>query len=110
MIPGINFKSGRAEITVSSYAVLDEVVATLQKYPMIRIEVQGHTDSDGSSSANLDLSARRARAVVEYLINRGVDPNRLEYVGYGESKPLVPNTSREQKAVNRRVEFRRLDQ
>ena len=110
VIPGINFKSGRAEITVSSYAVLDEVVATLQKYPVIRIEVQGHTDSDGSSSANLDLSARRARAVVEYLINRGIDPNRLEYVGYGESKPLVPNTSREQKAVNRRVEFRRLDQ
>jgi len=110
VIKGINFKSGRAEITVSSYAVLDDVVATLKKYPTIRIEVQGHTDSDGSSRANLDLSARRARAVVEYLINRGIDPSRLEYVGYGESKPLVPNSTREQKAVNRRVEFRRLDQ
>jgi outer membrane protein OmpA-like peptidoglycan-associated protein len=110
VIPGINFKSSKAEITVSSYTVLDDVVATLKKYPAIRIEVQGHTDSDGSSQANLDLSARRARSVVEYLINRGIEPSRLEYVGFGESKPLVPNTTREQKAVNRRVEFRRLDQ
>ena len=110
VIQGINFKSGRAEITVDSYPVLDSVVGTLKKYPTIRIEVQGHTDSDGSSRVNLDLSARRARAVVEYLINRGIDPSRLEYVGFGESKPLVPNTTQEQKAVNRRVEFRRLDQ
>jgi outer membrane protein OmpA-like peptidoglycan-associated protein len=109
VIPGINFKVGRAEITTSSYSVLDQVAGTLKKYPSIRIEVQGHTDSDGSSQSNLSLSARRARAVVEYLINRGVDPSRLEYVGYGESKPLVPNSTREQKAVNRRVEFRRLD-
>lgn len=109
VIPGINFTSGKAEITVDSYAVLDEVAATLTKYPAIRIEVQGHTDSDGSARANLDLSARRARAVVEYLIQRGVAPDRLEYVGYGETKPLVPNDSREHKAVNRRVEFRRLD-
>lgn len=109
VIPGINFKPGKAEITVDSYPVLDEVASTLRKFPAIRIEVQGHTDSDGASQANLDLSARRARAVVEYLIVRGVDPGRLEYVGYGESKPLVPNDTKEHKAVNRRVEFRRLD-
>jgi outer membrane protein OmpA-like peptidoglycan-associated protein len=89
--------------------VLDEVAVTLVKFPAIRIEVQGHTDSDGPDAKNLTLSARRARTVVEYLINRGVHPDRLEYVGYGETKPIVPNSTKANKAINRRVEFRRLD-
>ncbi len=110
VIPGVNFETGKDKLTVDSYKVLDEVADILGKYPYIRIEVQGHTDSDGSGRVNLDLSARRARTVVEYLINRGVQPDRLEYVGYGESKPLVPNDSPSHKAVNRRVEFRRIDQ
>lgn len=110
VIPGVNFESGRDKLTVESYKVLDEVADLLGKHAYIRIEVQGHTDSDGSARSNLDLSARRARTVVEYLINRGVEPSRLEYVGYGESTPLVPNDSPSHKAVNRRVEFRRLDQ
>lgn len=109
VIPGVNFQTGKDQLTVDSYKVLDEVAVILVRYPEIRIEVQGHTDSDGSSQANLNLSARRARTVVEYLIRRGVEPDRLEYVGYGESKPLVKNDSASHKAINRRVEFHRLD-
>ncbi len=109
VIPGVNFEPNSDRLTVSSYPVLDQVAATLARYPTIRIEVQGHTDSDGPDKNNLDLSARRARTVVQALIQRGVDPGRLEYVGYGETQPLVPNNSREHKAINRRVEFRRLD-
>jgi outer membrane protein OmpA-like peptidoglycan-associated protein len=109
VIRGINFEVGSDEITTSSYPLLNEAAAVLLKYPQVRIEVQGHTDSDGADDANLDLSARRAKAVVTYLIARGVDPARLEWVGYGETKPLVPNTSKAQKGVNRRVEFNRLD-
>jgi outer membrane protein OmpA-like peptidoglycan-associated protein len=110
VIRGINFEPASAQLTVESYKVLDDVADILLKYAYIRVEVQGHTDSDGPDAANLDLSARRARSVVEYLIKRGVDPDRLEYVGYGESKPLGPNSSKALKAVNRRVEFHRLDQ
>ncbi len=106
VIRGINFEVDSDRITVDSYPVLDEAVDVLQRYPSIRIEVQGHTDSDGSEEYNLDLSERRARAVVEYLIRRGVDPDRLTWIGYGESRPLVPNDTPEGKAVNRRVEFR----
>jgi outer membrane protein OmpA-like peptidoglycan-associated protein len=105
VIHGINFKSGSDEITVDSYKVLDEAAAVLVRYPEIRLEVQGHTDSDGSEAYNLDLSARRARSVVLYLANRGVEPARLEYVGYGEGRPLMPGNRPAAKAVNRRVEF-----
>lgn len=109
VIRGVNFETGSERLTVDSFRVLDEVAATLLAFPSIRIEVQGHTDSDGPDNKNLLLSAKRARSVVEYLINRGVHPDRLEYVGYGETKPIVANNSKANKAVNRRVEFRRLD-
>jgi outer membrane protein OmpA-like peptidoglycan-associated protein len=109
VIRGINFETGSDRLTPDSFRVLDEVAVTLVKFPAIRIEVQGHTDADGPDAKNLTLSARRARTVVEYLINRGVHPDRLEYVGYGETKPIVPNSTKANKAINRRVEFRRLD-
>ncbi len=105
VIEGINFKVDSDEITVDSYHILNEAAAVLLEYPNLRIEVQGHTDSDGSEEYNLDLSARRAKAVVDYLIGRGVPPERLEWVGYGESRPLVPEKGPDSKAVNRRVEF-----
>jgi outer membrane protein OmpA-like peptidoglycan-associated protein len=109
VIHGINFKSGSASITLDSYKVLDEAAIVLIAHEDLRIEVQGHTDSDGPSLTNLGLSADRARSVVEYLINRGAEPRNLEWVGYGESRPLVPNEDKDSKAVNRRVEFRVVD-
>ncbi len=105
VIRGVNFHVNSAEITVDSYRLLDEAAAMLRAYDHLRIEVQGHTDSDGGDDFNLDLSARRANSVRAYLIRRGIDPDRLEANGYGEGEPLVSNGTLDGKAVNRRVEF-----
>jgi outer membrane protein OmpA-like peptidoglycan-associated protein len=100
------FETGKDIIKPESYGLLDEVAATIIAHPEItRLEVAGHTDSDGTDAANLDLSQRRAQSVVKYMIGKGVEPGRLVAQGYGESKPLVPNTSKANKANNRRVEF-----
>jgi outer membrane protein OmpA-like peptidoglycan-associated protein len=69
------------------------------------VRVEGHTDSDGKDEANLDLSDRRAKAVQRYLVDKGVAAGRLEAVGYGETRPVKPNTSKTNKEANRRVEF-----
>ena len=90
---------------MESYRILDEAAAVLIKYPDLRIEVQGHTDSDGSEQSNFELSDRRAESVVRYMTGRGVSAERLTWMGYGESRPLVANDSASGKAINRRVEF-----
>ncbi len=105
VIRGVNFHVNSAEITVDSYRLLDEAAAMLRAYDHLRIEVQGHTDSDGGDDFNLGLSQRRAESVQRYLVRRGIDADRLEANGYGEDMPLVDNTSHDGKAVNRRVEF-----
>jgi outer membrane protein OmpA-like peptidoglycan-associated protein len=105
VIKGINFEVNSDQITVSSYQVLNEAADVLMKYPDLKIEVQGHTDSDGSDDFNFELSDRRAAAVVAYLVDRGVPAERLTWMGYGESRPLLDNDSTDAKAVNRRVEF-----
>ena len=102
---GVNFEVNSDQITVESYRILDEAAAVLIKYPDLRIEVQGHTDSDGSEQSNFELSDRRAESVVRYMTGRGVSAERLTWMGYGESRPLVANDSASGKAINRRVEF-----
>ena len=77
----------------------------LKQYPNIKIEIAGHTDSDGSESFNQKLSQSRVETVKGRLISRGVNANRLTAKGYGETKPLVPNTTDENKQKNRRVEI-----
>jgi outer membrane protein OmpA-like peptidoglycan-associated protein len=105
VIRGVNFRVNSAEITIDSYGLLDDAAAMLSTYDHLRIEVQGHTDSDGGEDFNLDLSQRRSESVRSYLMRRGIDPDRLEANGYGEREPLVSNGSTGGKAVNRRVEF-----
>jgi outer membrane protein OmpA-like peptidoglycan-associated protein len=75
-----------------------------------KIRVEGHTDSDGSESYNKKLSQSRADSVRQFLVDAGVDPSRLESVGYGESEPIDTNRTPEGKANNRRVEFTILQQ
>ena len=84
---------------------MDEIVTLLKEHPNVIVEIQGHTDDVGSEAFNLKLSQKRAEAVRQYLIDHGIEPDRLIAKGYGESKPLVPNTSPENRAKNRRVEF-----
>ena len=74
-----------------------------------RVRVEGHTDDAGNREHNIDLSFRRAKAVVEYLKSRGVAPERLEYMGYGGTKPLADNRTPEGRALNRRVQFTLVD-
>lgn len=105
----IHFEYNKATIRRISYGVLDAVVEVLDKNPDIKIEVQGHTDNRGSANYNKKLSERRAGSVMKYLVSHGVDPDRLTSQGYGFDRPLVPNTSDQNRALNRRVQFVRTE-
>ena len=110
-LEGVNFETGKAEILPDSYEKLDQIGALLAKWPEIKVEIGGHSDSRGSSARNQTLSEARAGSVKDYLLQKfsGIDPQNLTAKGYGESKPLVPNTSADNMARNRRVEFRVLN-
>lgn len=102
----VHFDFDRATLRPESTGVLDEVAATILAHPeIVRVEVQGHTDAVGGAAYNLDLSERRARAVVEALVQRGVAPERLVARGYGPTRPLGSNATDEDRARNRRVAF-----
>jgi outer membrane protein OmpA-like peptidoglycan-associated protein len=106
IVDSVNFEVSKDIILVSSYPVLDNVAAVFLTHPEIaHVRVEGHTDSDGDDKKNLDLSQRRAQSVVNYLVGKSVAADRLRPVGYGESRPVVPNNSKENKAKNRRVVF-----
>ncbi|TNE92236.1 MAG: hypothetical protein EP330_02590 [Deltaproteobacteria bacterium] len=105
------FYVNEARIKPESHDVLDAVVSTLLDNPEIyKVRVEGHTDSDGSDAYNLDLSNRRAAAIVTYLVEHGVEPERLTSQGFGEMYPIAENDTKEGKQQNRRVEFIILDE
>ena len=103
----INFEFDKAIITKDSYPILDAVTATMKGNPdILLIEVQGHTDEQGDDAYNLDLSDRRAKAVVTYLVDHGVAAGPPDVVqGYGETQPKDPRHTAAAWALNRRVEF-----
>jgi outer membrane protein OmpA-like peptidoglycan-associated protein len=101
----VHFAPGSAAIEPSSYPALDQAVRLLRERPKLRIEIQGHTDSVGSAASNLQLSQRRAEAVRNYLIQQGVESDRLIARGYGESMPIGDNRTIEGQRLNRRIEF-----
>ncbi len=103
VLKGVNFESNSDRLQPGASAILDEVVETLLKYPEIRFEVQGHTDSDGAAEYNEGLSARRAQTVYDYLASKGVAEDRMTARGYGESQPIADNSTSAGKAENRRV-------
>jgi len=105
---GILFDYDKATLQQSSNKQLQEVVTLLLNNPDLSLEIQGHTDSDGSADYNLQLSQRRSESVLNYLVLFGVDPSRLKAKGYGESMPVAPNDTDENKAKNRRVELARI--
>ena len=106
IVEDLLFKTGKNALDKRSYRILDQLVDFLNQNPTIKIELAGHTDSDGSEVFNQKLSEGRAQSAVNYLNSKGVNTNRLVAKGYGESKPLSPNTSAEAKAKNRRVELK----
>jgi OOP family OmpA-OmpF porin len=109
VLKNVFFDTAKADIKPDMTAGLDEALTVLQKNPGMRIEVQGHTDSDGADAYNLDLSNQRAQAVVGYFAQKGIEANRLSAKGYGESKPVADNKTREGKAQNRRVELQPIE-
>jgi outer membrane protein OmpA-like peptidoglycan-associated protein len=102
----IYFEYDKAVILPKSYPILDAVAATMQGNPSIQlIEIQGHTDERGDDAYNLDLSDRRAKAVMKYLVDKGVAEKRLTAQGYGETQPLDRRHNEAAWAKNRRVAF-----
>jgi len=110
-IQDINFPTGKAVVPAAAYATLDEAGGVLKKWPDLKIEVGGHTDSSGPAATNQKLSQDRAQAVRAYLIQKypELKPSQFTVKGYGESKPIAPNTTPENMSKNRRVEFKVLN-
>jgi len=104
-LDNIFFDFDKAVIKPESEAELIKVADLLTDYPFMRIEISAHTDDQGSDAYNIKLSDARAKAVVDWLVAHKVDATRLTWKGYGESRPLTPNTDEAGRAQNRRVEF-----
>jgi len=101
----IYFATNKARILPKSFSLLNEVAKALQDRPTIQVRIEGHTDSVGNDAYNLRLSQGRAAAVKSYLVKQGIEPGRLESVGYGEKRPIANNLTRVGGSMNRRVEF-----
>ncbi len=106
VLKNIFFDFDSARLKPESKLELDRLVQLLKRRPDLRIVIEGHTDIIGSEEYNQKLSERRAKAVAEYLISRGIDPKRIRTVGYGSRKPIAPNDTPEGRAKNRRVEIK----
>lgn len=102
----VTFRTGSAEILPESYGMLDDIATLLRRNREIQlVRIEGHTDNVGAAQMNLDLSQDRAHSVRTYLIEAGISADRLEAVGFGESRPIADNDTEEGRATNRRVEF-----
>lgn len=101
----IYFAFNSADILSSSQKVLDEFIVFLNDHPTMTISIEGHTDNVGSDEFNLILSENRAKAVYNYLVNNGIDADRLQYKGFGKTTPIATNETEEGRAMNRRTEF-----
>ncbi|MCF8267299.1 MAG: OmpA family protein [Ignavibacteriales bacterium] len=108
VLEGITFETGKAEIKPESEIKLNEALRTLNVYSEIVVEVSGHTDNVGNAAKNKTLSQERAESVRNWLIEKGIDAERLVAKGYGADKPIANNKTAEGKAKNRRIEFKRI--
>jgi len=102
----IEFESGKAALTPSGKAILDEMAAALQRVRDKKVEVIGHTDNVGLRESNLALSQARAEAVRQYLAEKGINPDMVSVSGQGPDRPVADNASADGRAHNRRIEFR----
>lgn len=104
ILSGIHFGYDTASLRSTAYPKLDRLILFMQNHPEITVQVAGHTDSTGTQEYNQRLSRRRAENVVDYLVEGGIDPERLRAQGYGSAQPVAPNTTAEGRRKNRRVE------
>jgi len=105
IVTNINFAFDRADVRGDLKERLARVIQLLKEMPNVDVQIVGYTDDIGSAEYNRALSLRRAESVRDYIISRGIDDTRLSVSGRGKTNPLVPNSTPEGRAVNRRVEF-----
>lgn len=106
ILNNIFFASNSAELTVESDNELNQLLLLMQQNPSIKIEISGHTDNTGTKQFNQVLSEKRALAVVQFLVEKGISKKRLSYKGYGSSQPIVKNNSKQNRQQNRRTEIK----
>ncbi len=109
VLKNVFFDSDKFDLKPASLAELDRLVKLLEETNGLRIEISGHTDSQGSAGANQILSENRAKAVYDYLVTQGIAADRLMYAGYGQMSPIATNDTEEGRAQNRRTEFKVLE-
>ncbi len=100
------FDPTKTEIKPEFKPILDEAVRILRENPGLKLSIEGHTGSLGTDEYNQRLSEQRARSVLRYLVRKGIDSNRLKAIGFGESRPIADNQTKEQRRLNRRVELK----
>lgn len=105
VVKNVQFRTGSATLLAQSYAVLDEVVSLMAKYPEYNLSISGHTDNVGDDKFNQSLSEKRAKACYDYLAGKGVPANRMSHAGYGETRPIADNKTPAGRDKNRRVDF-----
>ena len=105
----VEFEFASAQLTEDGTALLDELLVAMVEFPTVSVEIAGHADTDGSADRNLDLSQRRADAVVAYFVGRGESPERFIAIGYGDTRPIADNSTEDGRQKNRRIEFRALE-
>lgn len=101
----INFESGKAEIKPESQPIIEQIAKMMRDNPTLKISIEGHKDNVGTPQSNQTLSENRAKAVMDAIISKGIDKNRLSSKGWGQTKPIADNKTEEGKAKNRRVEI-----
>jgi OOP family OmpA-OmpF porin len=106
VLRGVKFEFDSDRLLPQSKEILNDVAATLDAYPDVKVDVEGHTDNIGTDAYNLGLSERRSNSVKTYLQGRGVKPERMNPIGYGESRPIASNDTEAGREENRRVEFK----
>ena len=109
VLNNILFETGKTILTSGSYAELDRLLNIMKENSQIKIEISGHTDKTGSEPVNFKLSENRAKAVVEYMVQKGIDRSRMEYKGFGSLQPIADNATSQGRTKNRRVEFKILE-
>ncbi|MFY0626862.1 MAG: OmpA family protein [Reichenbachiella sp.] len=104
-LQNIYFEFDKARLLRGSFLELNKLLDYLERHPRVKIQIEGHTDNVGSREYNDKLSTARAKAVLDFLVAKGINEFRLEYKGFGSRQPIVPNTTPKNQALNRRVEF-----
>jgi outer membrane protein OmpA-like peptidoglycan-associated protein len=105
ILKNVLFETNKSVLLKSSFAELNKLLKMLQDNTKLKIEIRGHTDNQGDETKNQILSEERAKAVMEYLVSKGIEPRRILYIGYGSRNPIASNDTAEGRMKNRRVEF-----